>query len=88
VTALHHPIRDLKINAYCGEREWIALLGNGNGFPFFRAKTRSAVIAKAEAFKAETIAKHEAGFIARQAAAEKARLKAARKPAHDATEAA
>jgi hypothetical protein len=84
----HHPIRDLKINAYCGERDCIALIGDGNGWPFFRAKQRSEAIAKAEAWRQGVIAKHEAGFIARQEAAEKARLKAARKPAHDATEAA
>lgn len=72
MTSVHHPIRDLKINAYCGEREWIALIGDGNAFPMFRAASRTAVLDKAEAWRQSVIDKYEPALIA------KAEAKAAR----------
>ena len=80
----HHPIRDLPINAYCGEREWLALIGTGNGYPFFRAKSRHDAIGKAEAFRQDVIDKSEAKVIARMEAAAARKAKGA----HDAAEVA
>lgn len=78
----HHPFRDLEVHAFEG-------VGSAAGravarfYPYdavpmiFTGASVDEVTDKAEAFRAETIEKHEASFIARTEALEKAR--AARK---------
>lgn len=82
-----HPIRKLAINVWQapagqGSPRWIALFGQGDAFPIrFTGETESDVRARAEAFRADTIAKHEASYVARQEAAQKARAARAKKEA-------
>lgn len=78
-SAFHHPIREHLVNVYVGQTECIALIGSGNGYPFFRAPTAEEAFAKAEAFRQDAIDKHEASSIARQEAAAKARETRGRK---------
>jgi hypothetical protein len=83
-----HPIRAHRVNVWQapagqGSPRWIALFGDGEAFPIrFSGETESDVRARAEAFRADVIAKNEAAFIARQEAVEKAR---ATRKAKDAT---
>lgn len=79
-----HPIRDQIVNVWQAPEgqdspRWIALFGDGNAFPIrFSAETERAVRDKAEAFRSDVVGKHEATYLARLAAMEKARL--AKKP--------
>jgi hypothetical protein len=77
-----HPIRAEQINTWWSSdidmrlsgHEWIAKFGLGRNFPiFFTGSSRSEVIAKAEAFRADVIAKHEAAYSARVGALQAAR---------------
>lgn len=76
---MHHPIRDHAVNVWQAPEgqagpKWIALFGDGYAFPIrFSADTEADVRNKAETFRAETVAKHEATYLARLAAVEKAR---------------
>ncbi|WP_158877013.1 hypothetical protein [Antarcticirhabdus aurantiaca] len=80
----HHPIRDLEIWHYTGEHGALAFFGDGRAFPtYFRGQDAEEAISKAEAFRAETIARHEQSFIARSEASEKAKASAARKKAEE-----
>lgn len=74
-----HPIRSEPVNVWAGpERQdaprWIAMFGIGRNFPiYFAGETEAEVRDKAEAFRAETIARNEATFQARQENIAKAR---------------
>lgn len=78
-----HPIRSLPILVYTGRDDSIALIGDGLrfSFPYFRGATDDEARGKAEKFVNETIASHEAGFVRRAEAAEKARASRAKKEA-------
>ncbi|RFC66478.1 hypothetical protein DYI37_03280 [Fulvimarina endophytica] len=70
----HHPIRDAKLNVYVREDGAAIVLIEGAGpLPFVRGASEREALAKAEEFRAKVIADHEASFIRRQKAAEKAR---------------
>lgn len=75
-----HPIRDRKINVWQapagqGSPRWIALFGDGSTFPIrFSGETESDVRARAEAFRADVLARHEAKYLMRLSAVENARL--------------
>jgi len=81
-----HPFRDAELHVF------MRCNANGKGasylarfFPYdtypvlFFAASHDAAIAKAETFRADTIAKYEAAFITRQQAVEKARAARAAK---------
>jgi hypothetical protein len=74
-----HPIRAQRINVWQappgqGSPRWIALFGDGSAFPIrFTGETESDVRARAEAFRSDVCAKHEAAYEARLLAMEKAR---------------
>lgn len=82
-----HPIRSYAINVWQapagqGSPRWIALFGDGSVFPIrFTGETESDVRARAEAFRADVIARHEAAYQTRLAAVEKARAAKAKKGA-------
>jgi hypothetical protein len=69
-----HPIRAHRVNVWQapagqGSPRWIALFGDGEAFPIrFSGETESDVRARAEAFRTDVIAKHEAGYITRMEA--------------------
>tara|TARA_R110000868_G_scaffold42850_4_gene144540 strand:- start:479 stop:748 length:270 start_codon:yes stop_codon:yes gene_type:complete len=76
----HHPFRDAALHMFerqdslDGGAAWIARFHPYDTYPvFFSGSTESAARAQAEAFRADAVAKHEASFINRQAAIEKAR---------------
>lgn len=73
---IHHPIRDLPVISYAGDNDAVAFIGDGSRFsyPYFRAATREAAEAKAEAFRLEVLNKYEGAYVTRQEAAAKARL--------------
>jgi hypothetical protein len=74
-----HPIRREQINTWLGvgredEYRWLAMFGFGLDFPIcFNGRSEAEVVAKAEAFRAETIERNEAAYRARRENAEKAR---------------
>lgn len=80
-----HPIRRQTVNVWQappgqGSPRWIAMFGDGNAYPIrFSGETESDVRARAEAFRQDVIAKHEAAVLARQAVSERARERAAAK---------
>lgn len=80
-----HPIRRQQVNVWQapagqGSPRWIALFGDGSAFPIrFTGETESDVRARAEAFRADAIARHEAAYLTRLAAVEKARTAKAKK---------
>ena len=74
----HHPMRDIQISVYQriegSGPAFKASYGDHRTYPiFFPADTAEAARASAQAFADEAIAKHEAAFIARAEAIEKAR---------------
>lgn len=79
----HHPIRDHAIRVWhCPDATppYRAFIGDGRAFPvFFDAETFSGAKIRAEAFRADVIAKHEKAFLDRQIALEKARAARAKK---------
>lgn len=84
---MQHPIRALEIVAYRRSEQseigpaWISRFSPDKGWPIlFQGASEDEVIGKAEAFRSETIAKHEAAYIKRQEALQKAR--AAKKAAN------
>ena len=74
---IQHPIRELDVWTYSSpEHGWIAQFENGRQFPIqFRGWSEAEVMHKAEAFREDTIAKHEAKYVARKIATEKAKAK-------------
>lgn len=75
-----HPIRDLDVTAYQRSEKsgvgpkWLARFYGAQNWPIlFQGETEDEVVQKAEIFRSETIAKHEAAFVARQEALAKAR---------------
>lgn len=74
----HHPFRDAALHVYQGigaaEGRFVAMFHPYSGYPIrFSGSTADEVVAKAEAFRDDAIAKHEASFIARSEALAKAR---------------
>ena len=77
---MSHPIRNHTIHVFqrrdglAGGTPFIARFHPYDTFPiFFKGATEQAVIDAAEAFRTETIQKHEASVIARQEGQAKAR---------------
>lgn len=74
-----HPIRNEPVNVWSapfGQNgpKWIAMFGEGRVFPiYFAGETEAAVRNKAEEFRADVIARHEATYLARVEAMRKAR---------------
>ena len=70
----HHPIRDATLNVWTDDLRHdayrcIAMFGLGRGFPiWFNGSTPEEARSKAEAFRAETIDRNEANYIAKQEA--------------------
>ena len=89
---MSHPIRKAEIHTFCRVEEtkpnfnprtgvtFIAMFFPYKTYPmYFSGHSRSDVIAKAEAFRAEAIEKHEADCIRRQELSRKAKERAAKK---------
>ena len=78
-----HPIREQRIHVWMRLTHgkcYRAFIGDGRAFPiFFDGATFEEAEARAEAFRADVIAKHEAAFSARKVALEQAREARARK---------
>lgn len=80
----HHPIRDTWIETYEGENNCLAIFRShvnralSTAYPVVYGDTKEEARAKAEAWRQEVIAKHEAPLIARAEAARKAKAKAAK----------
>jgi hypothetical protein len=79
----NYPLRGIEIRTYGSKKwGWKAQFGDGRTFPIvFSGQTEADVVAKAEAFRAEAIEKHEAKYLARKAAAAKARQSRKRRAA-------
>ena len=86
---IHHPIRDEIVNVWiapdgqAGPRA-IAMFGTGGNFPIYFAGSEAEAREKAEAFRADVIAKNEAAFLARQENIAKARAARAKGKAGEA----
>ncbi len=82
---IYHPIRSEPINVWqapAGQDSpaWIAKFGTGKNMPiFFEGPSEESVRAKAEAFRADVVAKNEATYVNRREAILKARDAAAKK---------
>lgn len=76
--ASQHPIRDADLHVFAGigaaEGRYIARFHPYDTYPiFFSGRSAEGAEGCAEAFRAETIAKHEGAFVSRQVARAKAR---------------
>lgn len=72
----HHPLRDAELRVFqrTDGAEFIARFAPYATYPVVWAGATEAIVREAaEAFRADAIAKHEAGFIARTEALTKAR---------------
>lgn len=85
----HHPFRDAELRVFkrIDADEFIARFAPYDTYPVFWAgSTEAEARDRAEAFRADAIAKHESNFITRAEALEKARLTRKARKAQEASE--